>query len=105
MDDTHSRATGAPAAERTRDEPRSAWRDLREWLALVERFGSLKRIRAEVDPDQELGAITYLAARDENAPALLFERIAGDALGARVLTNMLGASRARYALAMGLDPK
>lgn len=80
------------------------WRDLREWLALVEAAGALKRVGACVDPDEELGAITYLAARAQDAPALLFERIEGDTLGARVLTNMLGASTTRYALAVGIDP-
>jgi 4-hydroxy-3-polyprenylbenzoate decarboxylase len=45
-----------------------------------------------------------MAARDERAPALLFEAVGG-ASGAKVLTNMLGASRVRYALATGLDPE
>ncbi len=81
----------------------SAPRDLREWLVRVEAAGSLKRITAPVDTDEELSAITYMAARDERAPALLFERPDGKS-GARVLTNMLGASRMRYALATGLDP-
>jgi hypothetical protein len=42
--------------------PRPEWRDLREWLALLERHGELKRISAEVDPIEELAAIT-LASR------------------------------------------
>ena len=45
-----------------------------------------------------------MATRREDAPALLFEDLDGDAAGARVLTNMLGASKERYALAVGLDP-
>ena len=79
------------------------WRDLREWIALIERHGALKRIRQPVDADEELSAITYMATRDENAPALLFESIAGDTSGSSVLANMLGASKERYALAVGLD--
>jgi 4-hydroxy-3-polyprenylbenzoate decarboxylase len=77
--------------------------DLRDWLARVERLGQLQRISASVDAEEELAAITYMAARDENSPALLFQSIAGSP-GARILTNMLGASRTRFALAMGLDP-
>src|SRR3974377_323917 len=38
-----------------------AWRDLRDWLKLVEQAGQLKRIDAPVDPDEELGAITFMA--------------------------------------------
>jgi UbiD family decarboxylase len=84
--------------------PTKNWRDLREWIALIERNGALKRIREPVDADEELSAITYMATRDENAPALLFETIVGDTSGSRVLTNMLGASKQRYALAAGIDP-
>jgi UbiD family decarboxylase len=81
-----------------------AWRDLREWLTLVEAAGGLQRIGASVDPIEELSAITYLAGRTPEAPALLFDRVAGDGFGTRILSNMLGASKARYALSVGIDP-
>src|SRR6266481_3215429 len=81
-----------------------AWRDLREWLALVEASGWLRRISTTVDPIEELAAITFLAGRTFEAPALLFERLSGDEFGTRVLSNMLGASKERYALTVGLDP-
>jgi 4-hydroxy-3-polyprenylbenzoate decarboxylase len=80
------------------------WRDLREWLALVGASGRLMRISEPVDTDEELSAITFMAARRENAPALLFESPKGNRFGARVLANMLGSSKERYALAVGLDP-
>ena len=80
------------------------WRDLRDWLALVEASGGLRRISATVDPVEELAAITFLAGRTVEAPALLFDRLCGDEFGMRVLSNMLGASKERYALAVGLDP-
>ena len=87
-----------------RMRPHVSWRDLREWIALIERNGELQRIGKPVDADEELAAITYMATRNEKAPALLFENIAGDRSGSRVLANMLGASKERYALAVGLDP-
>src|ERR1700704_6386798 len=80
------------------------WRDLREWLALIERNGELKRIDKPVDPDEELAAITFMATRREDAPALLFQKLAGDRSGSSILSNMLGASKERYALAVGLNP-
>lgn len=92
-----------PAAT-VQDRPPVRWRDLRDWLALVDRDGGLVRIDRHVDPDQELAAITFMATRRENAPALLFETLAGDRFGARVLANMLGSSKERYALAVGLEP-
>jgi UbiD family decarboxylase len=84
--------------------PRTQWRDLREWLALIERNGLLHRIDKPVDPEEELAAITYMATHRDDAPALLFENLAGDHTGASVLSNMLGSSKERYALAVGLDP-
>src|SRR6185437_3192579 len=76
----------------------ASWRDLREWLRLVESHDGLKKIAAPVETDEELGAITYLASRQEPAPALLFENLVGDTTRSRILSNMLGSSRERYAL-------
>jgi UbiD family decarboxylase len=81
------------------------WRDLRDWLQLVEGEGALKRLTATVDADEELGAITYMATRQEDAPALLFQNLKNDQTGTRILTNMLGASKERFALALGIDPQ
>src|SRR6185312_1990932 len=80
------------------------WKDLREWIDLIERRGLLKRIAAPVDLDEELSAITFMTTRSESAPALLFENTGRDRTSA-VLSNMLGASAARFALALGLDEK
>src|SRR5947207_10443430 len=87
-----------------KDGPQVSWRDLREWIAVLERNNELQRITKPVDADEELGAITYMATRNENAAALLFENISGDRSGSSVLANMLGSSKERYALAVGLDP-
>ncbi len=70
----------------------------------IEADGGLLRVTAPVDPQEELAAATYMVAQDENSPALLFENLEGDATGTRILSNMLGASNRRYALAVGLDP-
>ena len=78
-------------------------RDVRDWLERLQAAGELKRIEAAVDLDQELSAIAYMATQREDAPALLFSRFT-EAVEGRVLVNMLGASRRRYALALGLDP-
>jgi UbiD family decarboxylase len=78
----------------------AAW-DLRQWLAAAEAQGEVRRVAAMVDPDQEMSTITYLVGQRVGAPALLFEQIAGHP-GQRALWNLLGSSRERYALAMGL---
>jgi UbiD family decarboxylase len=100
MEDT----TAARSRTASPPERKLAWQALREWLALLERENELKRITASVDPDEELGAITLMATRQERSPALLFESLNGDKTGSRILTNMLGTSKERYALSVGLDP-
>jgi UbiD family decarboxylase len=87
-----------------KNEAPVGWRDLREWLALIEANGRLLRIDQPVDPEEELAAITFMAARREDAPALLFEALGDAHCDARVLANMLGSSKERYALSVGLDP-
>ena len=52
-----------PVGHALDDRTPVGWRDLRDWLELVEQAGRLKRIDAPVDPDEELGAITFMAAR------------------------------------------
>src|SRR5262249_35218273 len=94
-------AAGQSPAQITANNVR--WKDLRGWIELIEKAGLLKRIQASVSLDEELSAITFMATQSEDAPALLFEKPDGAAPGMTVLANMLGASAARYAIAMGLD--
>ena len=77
-------------------------RDLRDWLAEVERAGQLRRVEG-ADWDLELGAIAHLNNRRGAPVALLFDPIAGYPPGFRILT---GASNnpARLGLGLGLGP-
>jgi 4-hydroxy-3-polyprenylbenzoate decarboxylase len=74
-------------------------RDLREWIALLEREGELVRIGAEVDPHLEVTEIVDRTVR-AGGPALLFER-PKDALHP-LLLNQFGTER-RMCLAFGVD--
>lgn len=66
--------------------------DLREYMNRLEEKGELKRIKAEVDWNLEMGAIMR-RANDLREPALLFERIKGYAPGYPVLANLVGATK------------
>jgi UbiD family decarboxylase len=77
--------------------------DLRGWLDAVQHLGELHLVDAEVDPIEEMGALTYLVGKKEGAPALLFTRVKG-AVGTRALFNLIGTSLSRVALSLGLDP-
>jgi UbiD family decarboxylase len=110
MEDTGHRAVGAAGEGAAQQSARPGFdnqrgpRDLREWLDLVEADGGLKRISAPVSAREELSALTLMVAQQENSPALLFENISSHAEDVRVLSNMLGASKRRFALSVGLDP-
>ena len=82
--------------------------DLREWLARVEGIGELVTVNAAVDPDEEMSAVTYLLAKRQPSPALLFEQPGGsarNAIGARLLWNILGPSLKRTALSLEEPPE
>src|SRR6266508_3850714 len=51
-------------------------RDLREWIALLEREGELVRVAAEVDPELEITEINDRTVK-AGGPALLFENVKG----------------------------
>ena len=67
-----------------------AYRDLREFIAKLEKEGELRRIAAEVDPVLEITEITDRVTR-AGGPALLFERPKGSRVP--LLINMLGSER------------
>jgi len=77
-------------------------RDLRDWLGAVEELGELHHVKEQVDWDEEMAAITYVVGKTPKSPALLFENVKGYSQDYRVLTNMLGSSQDRVALAMRL---
>jgi 4-hydroxy-3-polyprenylbenzoate decarboxylase len=76
-----------------------AYRDLRDFVAQLERKGELKRISAEVDPVLEITEITDRVTK-AGGPALLFERPKGSRIP--VVINLLGSER-RMNLALGVD--
>ena len=78
------------------------YRDLREFIGLVEGLRALRRI-AGADPRFEIGGITEVAAGLPDCPALLFDDIKGHSRGFRIFTNAT-TNVSRAALALGLDP-
>jgi 4-hydroxy-3-polyprenylbenzoate decarboxylase len=74
-------------------------RDLREWIALLEREGELTRIAAEVDPSLEMTEIVDRTVR-AGGPALLFEHPTGSSIP--LLINQFGTER-RMCLAFGVE--
>ncbi len=73
-------------------------RDLRDWIALLEREGELHRITAEVDPHLEITEIVDRLVKSGGGPALLFENPKGSEHP--LLINQFGTER-RMAMAFG----
>src|SRR5215475_2904560 len=65
-------------------------RDLREWLARLEREGELVRVSAEVDPELEITEINDRVVK-HGGPALLFENVKGS--DRSLLINQFGTER------------
>ncbi len=76
-----------------------SFRDLRDFIELLEKEGELKRITTEVDPYLEVTEISDRTLRS-NGPALLFENLKGSSVP--LLANLFGNTR-RIALAMGQE--
>jgi 4-hydroxy-3-polyprenylbenzoate decarboxylase len=70
-------------------------RDLREWIAQLEREGELVRVAVEVDPDLEITEINDRTVK-AGGPALLFENVKGS--DHSLLINQFGTER-RMAMA------
>ena len=67
-----------------------AYRDLREFLKILEKEGELRRVSIEVDPVLEITEISDRAVKS-GGPALLFEHPRGSRTPA--VTNLLGTER------------
>ena len=82
-----------------------AYKDLREWIAALERAGELRRIRAQVDPILEVTEIADRVSKSKTpkagGPALLFENLSGHP-GSKLLINQFGSER-RMRMALEVD--
>jgi UbiD family decarboxylase len=80
------------------------YRDLREYLHVLEAKGLLCHVTAEVDKDWEISAVcrhTFRSIPQERRPAVMFDRIKGYSIP--LVVGILGGSREIYATALGTD--
>ena len=78
------------------------YKDLREFIELVDKLRVLRRIEG-ADASFEIGGITEVAAGQPDCPALLFDAIKGFPRGMRIFTNAATTPQ-RAALALSIDP-
>jgi UbiD family decarboxylase len=75
--------------------------DLREFVDKLDEAGELARVRKEVDPKYEVGAICK-TIHDKGRQALFFEKVRGCSMS--VATELLGTFK-RIAIAIDADEK
>ncbi len=78
------------------------FRDLRQFIARLEKEGEIQRFEEEVDWNLEAGAIIRLA-HEKNLPAPFFMKVKDYPAGFRILGTFLGNHR-RVAMAMDMVP-
>jgi 4-hydroxy-3-polyprenylbenzoate decarboxylase len=96
------------AQRASKQKSKNSFRDLREFIALLERTGNLYRISASIDKNTELMPLVrwqYQGLPDDQRKAFLFDNVsdsAGRKYDCRVAVGALSASRAIYKLALGV---
>ena len=78
-----------------------AYRDLRDYVAALEKHGKLRRVTKEVDKDWEIAAVCrqlFKKIPPARRPAVVFENVKG--FDIPVVAGVLGASRDIYALGL-----
>lgn len=81
-----------------------AYRDLRPYLAVLEKKGKLRRIRKEVNKDWEIAAVCrqlFYKIPDVRRPALMFQNVKGFSIP--VVVGVLGGSMTIYAIGLQTD--
>ncbi|MBI2853960.1 MAG: UbiD family decarboxylase [Chloroflexi bacterium] len=78
------------------------FKDLREFIAKLEKEGEVQRIEEEVDPNLEAGAMLRRSA-ERGLPAPFFQKVKGCPKGYRLIGNSVAKYR-RIAIAMDMNP-
>lgn len=78
----------------------TVYKDLRDFLAVLEKEGQLVRVKEEVNPEPDIASAGRAAANLKNGPAVFFEKIKGYKYS--VVTNVHGSWH-NHALMLGMD--
>lgn len=76
---------------------------LRQLLSESESMGQLKKITQPIDWDQEMGALNYMVAQQENSPILWFQKVRDAKYGSSAVFNLFSMGKDRIALSLGLS--
>ena len=99
------------AQQASRPKKRPYFRDLRELISLLDQTGNLHRIAARIEKNSQLMPLVrwqYQGLPDSQRKAFLFENVTdprGKSYDCQVVVGALGASRAIYKMALGVEER
>jgi UbiD family decarboxylase len=82
-----------------------ALQDIREYLAVLEQRGLVRRVSEEVDPSWEIGCMVkwgFQGLAEDDRFGFLFDNVKGHSIP--VAAGALGASEGSYAIGLGVEP-
>ena len=82
--------------------PHLAYDDLRSWIEETRRLGEIKEVKG-LSWQEDIGMVSEMALRDDNAPCFIFEEVPGSIKGSRVLVNFFGGKRKNMTLGFPTD--
>jgi len=77
--------------------PHVAYHDLRNWIEEARKLGEIKEVKG-LSWQHDIGMVSEMALRDDNAPCFIFEDVPGTIEGSRVLVNFFGGKRKNMTL-------
>src|SRR5438552_1192594 len=83
---------GITSAARSNTAPHLAYHDLRQWLGEAQRLGEVRQVKG-LAWQTEIGMVSEMAVRRDDAPCFVFEDVPGTIAGSRVLVNFFGGRR------------
>jgi 4-hydroxy-3-polyprenylbenzoate decarboxylase len=90
------------AAEGSNLAPYLAYHDLRQWIDEARKLGEIKEVSG-LSWQQDIGLVSEMALRDDNAPCFIFKDVPGTIPGSRVLVNFFGGRRKNMTLGFPTD--
>ena len=82
---------------RTNTAQQFTYEDLRDWIEQADRLGELKRVDG-ASWEKDIGMAAEIVIREDNGPAVLFDKVPGCPDGFRVLINVFGGVRRNMTL-------
>src|SRR5438270_907002 len=77
--------------------PHLSYHDLRQWLLEAQRLGEVREVNG-LGWEREIGMLSEMAVRRDDAPCFLFGEVPGTIPGSRVLVNFFGGKRKNMTL-------